>query len=74
MWRRRTQRGDAGFGGGDKGIELRDLFGVVALLVFAEAKQIRFVLRPPAMVTLPAHVNMLEAIVLPNEQLYVGRG
>ena len=26
------------------------------------------------MVTLPAHVNMLEAIVLPNEQLYVGRG
>ena len=26
------------------------------------------------MVTLPPHVNMLEAIVLPNEQLYVGRG
>jgi NAD(P)-dependent dehydrogenase (short-subunit alcohol dehydrogenase family) len=23
---------------------------------------------------LPAHVNLLEAIVLPNEQLYVGRG
>jgi NAD(P)-dependent dehydrogenase (short-subunit alcohol dehydrogenase family) len=26
------------------------------------------------MVTLPPHVNMLEAIVLPVEQLYVGRG
>jgi len=26
------------------------------------------------MATLPADVNMLEAIVLPNEQLYVGRG
>ena len=26
------------------------------------------------MATLPAHVNMLEAIVLPVEQLYVGRG
>ncbi len=26
------------------------------------------------MVTLPAHVNMLEAIVLPVQQLYVGRG
>jgi len=27
-----------------------------------------------AMLTLPAHVNMLEAIVLPVEQLYLGRG
>jgi NADP-dependent 3-hydroxy acid dehydrogenase YdfG len=26
------------------------------------------------MATLPAHVNMLEAIVLPVQQLYVGRG
>ena len=26
------------------------------------------------MATLPPHVNMLEAIVLPVEQLYVGRG
>ncbi len=26
------------------------------------------------MATLPAHVNMLEAVVLPMEQLYVGRG
>lgn len=27
-----------------------------------------------AMLTVPAHVNFLEAIVLPNEQLYLGRG
>jgi NAD(P)-dependent dehydrogenase (short-subunit alcohol dehydrogenase family) len=27
-----------------------------------------------AMLSVPAHVNFLEAIVLPNEQLYVGRG
>lgn len=27
-----------------------------------------------AMLTMPDHVNFLEAIVLPNEQLYVGRG
>ena len=26
------------------------------------------------MATLPPHINMLEAIVLPVEQLYVGRG
>jgi hypothetical protein len=26
------------------------------------------------MATLPPHMNMLEAIVLPVEQLYVGRG
>jgi hypothetical protein len=26
------------------------------------------------MATLPAHVEMLEAIVLPHEQRYVGRG
>jgi NADP-dependent 3-hydroxy acid dehydrogenase YdfG len=26
------------------------------------------------MATLPPHVEMLEAIVLPHEQLYVGRG
>jgi NADP-dependent 3-hydroxy acid dehydrogenase YdfG len=26
------------------------------------------------MATLPPHVEMLEAIVLPNRQMYVGRG
>jgi NADP-dependent 3-hydroxy acid dehydrogenase YdfG len=26
------------------------------------------------MASLPAHMNMLEAIVLPVEQLYIGRG
>lgn len=26
------------------------------------------------MATLPPHVNLLEAIVLPKDQLYVGRG
>jgi hypothetical protein len=26
------------------------------------------------MATLPAHVEMLDAVVLPSQQLYVGRG
>src|SRR5579859_7731037 len=44
----RVQLDDLLLPGGDKGVELGDLAGVVALLVLAKAEEVGFVLRAPA--------------------------
>src|SRR5262245_1375798 len=45
---RDDEAGDLGLPGSDERVELRYLAGVLALLVLAEAEEVRLVLRPPA--------------------------